>query len=114
LDRIMDSLAEQQRELLYRLTLPVGAFVFEVVAALAKVDPEVGRPREQMNKLLGAWVQRDAERRFIVSPLVKGVSSEGAPGGHSKGLLPLPGGVHCRRHDEHLSGAAGDQPFLRG
>jgi hypothetical protein len=76
LDRIMDGLAEQQRELLYRLTLPVGAFVFEVVAAMAKVNPEVDRPREQMNKLLGAWVQRDAERRFIISPLVKSVSSE--------------------------------------
>lgn len=85
LGRIMDGLAEQQRELLYRLTLPVGAFVFEVVAALAKVGPEVGRPREQMNKLLGAWVQRDAERRFIVSPLVKGVSSEALQEGTRKG-----------------------------
>ena len=76
LSRIMDSLANQQRELLYRLTLPVGAFVLDVVTALAQVSPAVDRPREQLNKLLGAWVQRDAERRFIVSPLVKGVGSE--------------------------------------
>lgn len=76
LNRIMDSLADEQRELLYRLTLPVGAFVLDVVTALAQVGPEVDRAREQLNKLLGAWVQRDAEQRFIVSPLVKGVGSE--------------------------------------
>jgi hypothetical protein len=29
-----------------------------------------------LNKLLGAWVQRDAERQFIVSPLVRRVGSE--------------------------------------
>lgn len=76
LSRIMDSLGTQQRELLYRLALPVGAFVLDVVTALAQVDPEVDRPREQLNKLLGAWVQRDTERRFIVSPLVKDVGRE--------------------------------------
>jgi hypothetical protein len=77
LDRIMGSLAAQQRELLYRLTLPIGAFAFEVAAALAQVAPIVDRPREQLNRLLGAWVQRDAERRFIVSQLVRQVGSEG-------------------------------------
>ncbi len=76
LDRIMRSLAAQQRDLLYRLALPVGAFMFDVVTALAQVTPPVDRPREQLNKLLGAWVQRDAERQFIVSPLVRRVSSE--------------------------------------
>jgi hypothetical protein len=85
LSRIMDSLADQQRELLYRLTLPVGAFVLDVVTALAQVTPAVDRPREQLNKLLGAWVQRDAERHFIVSPLVKGVSSEALPVDTQKG-----------------------------
>jgi hypothetical protein len=77
LDRIMNSLADQQRELLYRLTLPVGAFLFDVVTALAQVAPIIDRPREKMNRLLGAWVQRDAERQFIVSPLVRRVGSEG-------------------------------------
>lgn len=80
LNRIMSSLADQQRELLYRLTLPLGAFQFEVVGALAQVTPVVVRPREQLNKLLGAWVQRDAERRFIVSPLVRCVGSENLTG----------------------------------
>jgi hypothetical protein len=76
LHRIMSNLADQQRELLYRLTLSTNAFAFDVLEALAEVAPAVDRPREQLNRLLGAWVQRDGERSFIVSPLVRRIGSD--------------------------------------
>jgi hypothetical protein len=76
LHRILSSLADQQRELLYRLTLPAGAFPLDLVLALAQVTPVVDRPREQLNRLLGAWVQHDAEQKFIVSPLVRRIGGD--------------------------------------
>jgi len=58
------------------LTLPVGAFVFDVVTALARIDPEVDRPREKLNKLAGCV--GPARRRAALHrlALVKGVGSE--------------------------------------
>ena len=76
LDRIVTSLSAPPRELLYRLTLPTGAFMFDVVRAVSDVSPVIEQPREQLNRLLGAWVQRDAERQFVVSPLVRTIGSE--------------------------------------
>ena len=76
LHRIMSNLDDQQRELLYRLTLSANAFAFDVLEALAGVPPAVDRPREQLNRLLGAWVQRDGEQSFIVSPLVRRIGSD--------------------------------------
>lgn len=77
LDRIIHSLAVEQRELLYRLTLPTDSFGEDAVDAVSQVSPAIGRPREQLNQILGAWIQHDAERRFIVSPLVKRVGTQG-------------------------------------
>src|SRR5262249_36137378 len=71
IERLIRSLAEPPRELLYRLTLPIGSFERSDVMALAGVEPAVDRPRERLNDLLGTWVQRDTDRRFTVSPLVR-------------------------------------------
>lgn len=70
-DRLTRSLVDQSRELLYRLTLAIGSFDQADWIALAGVSPPVDRPRERLNDLLGAWVQRDTDTRFAVSPLTK-------------------------------------------
>ena len=62
---------DQPRQFLYRLTLPIGSFDQADVSALASVTPPIERPRERLNELLGAWVQRDTDTRFAVSPLAK-------------------------------------------
>lgn len=77
IERLTRTLSEPPRELLYRLTLPIGKFSHEEVAAVASVDPVIDRPRERLNQLLGAWVQRDTDTRYEVSPLVR-------PLGHSE------------------------------
>ena len=79
LGRVVASLAEAQRDLLYRLTIPLTAFRVNVVDALAAVAPELTRPRELLNGLLGAWVQRDDERRLIVSPVIRGIGQGNLP-----------------------------------
>ena len=69
--RLTRTLGGAPRELLYRLTLPIGSFEQAHVMALAGVEPPVDRPRERLNDLLGPWVQRDTDTRFAASPLVK-------------------------------------------
>lgn len=71
IDRLARTLGDPPRELLYRLTLPDGPFGDAEVAALARVSPPVERPRERLNELLGAWVQRDSGTRMTASPLVR-------------------------------------------
>jgi hypothetical protein len=73
--RLMRSLGDDQRELLYRLTLVIGGFNFEAVSLLAGVPCPVPRPRECLQELLGAWVQRDTDERLVVSPLVRAVGA---------------------------------------
>jgi hypothetical protein len=70
-ERLTRTLGDPPRELLYRLTLPLGGFTQADVSAVADVAPIVDRPRERLSQLLGAWVQRDTEIRFEVSPLVR-------------------------------------------
>ena len=71
IQRLVRTLGEQPRELLYRLTLPIGNFETSTVTLLAAVVPGVCRPQEQLSELLGSWVQRDTSTKLAVSPLVK-------------------------------------------
>lgn len=70
-ERLTRTLGDAPREFLYRLTLPLGSFDQADMIALANVVPSVDRPRERLNELLGAWVQRDTDTRYAVSPLAK-------------------------------------------
>jgi hypothetical protein len=79
-DRLIRTLGESPRQFLYRLSLPIGSFDQADMTALASVSPAVERPVERLNELLGAWIQRDTDTRFAVSPLVKPLGrSELAP-----------------------------------
>lgn len=71
IDRLVRTLGEPPKEFLYRLSLPIGSFDQLDMAAVAGVEPAVLRPGERLNELLGAWVQRDTETTYAVSPLVK-------------------------------------------
>jgi hypothetical protein len=71
IDRLTRTIDDSPRELLYRLTLPIGSFEHAHLAVLANVRPPIDRPRERLNELLGPWVQRDTDTEFAVSPLVK-------------------------------------------
>ncbi len=70
-NRLVKTVGEIPRELLYRLTLPIGRFRDIDLIVLSSVAPPIDRPRERFNELLGGWVQRDSESGFSVSPLTK-------------------------------------------
>jgi hypothetical protein len=65
----------QDRELLYRLSLIMGVFSMDDVQAIAVIDPVIERPRERLHNLMGLWIQRDANTRLLVSPLVSSIGS---------------------------------------
>jgi len=58
------------RDLLYRLSLIQRPFTLDDVRAVAEVAPVVSHPRERLDALVGAWVQRDALDRFVLSPVI--------------------------------------------
>ncbi|HET8587690.1 MAG TPA: hypothetical protein VFM74_07435 [Candidatus Limnocylindria bacterium] len=65
----------ESRDLLYRLTLVREAFTPEDAAALAAAAPDIPRPRKRLATLDGLWVQRDAQQRYVLSPLLHAVGS---------------------------------------
>lgn len=67
--RIAGSLTATQRELLCRLSLATKPVADAVAGDLAAVAPVVERAREVVAQLVGAWLQRDAVDKLIVSPL---------------------------------------------
>lgn len=70
--RLLETTEESDdRSLLYRLALILGSFGLDNVLSLAGVTPEVGQPRERLNRLIGLWVEPHAGQLMTVSPLVK-------------------------------------------
>jgi hypothetical protein len=70
--QVLDSVEDENaRELLYRLSLPIGSFSLNEVQALASVNPVLKRPGERLHALVGIWVQRDTKERLLISPLVE-------------------------------------------
>ena len=70
----------RSRELLYRLTLVIGAFSEEDAVALASVAPVLGRPRERLHEVIGPWIQLGGRSQLLLSPLVDTVGSDDLPG----------------------------------
>ena len=72
--RIGSSLDTAQRDFLYRLALSVTAIEDTVAVQLAEVPPSISKPQECLATLMGAWVQRPAERMVTVSPVARSVA----------------------------------------
>jgi len=75
-ERLLSELLPNTRELLYRLTLLVGYFDRELAIAVGEVDPSIERPGEELDVLLGPWVEILANDCFRVSPLVSGAGMQ--------------------------------------
>ncbi|MCC2695759.1 hypothetical protein [Nodularia sp. LEGE 04288] len=75
IDRLLSSIEDvETRELLYRITLVDNDFSLDDVQGLASIEPVIRHPREKLNVLSGLWIQRDANNRLLLSPLVKRLS----------------------------------------
>lgn len=70
---------EGSRNLLYRLSLTAEPFSDEDAQVIANVAPPVERAQERLGQLVGLWIQRDAEERLLISPLLKGLGETNVP-----------------------------------
>jgi hypothetical protein len=71
IERLLETVADSSaRELLYRLTLAPTTFQLQHAQVVAKVHPEISRPRETLTTVLGLWVQQRAQGAFALSPLL--------------------------------------------
>ena len=69
--QILDNIqSRESRMLLYRLGLSLEALSIEDVMEIAAVDPQVDMPLERLQDVMGLWVQREANGRLLVSPLI--------------------------------------------
>ncbi len=62
------------RQLLYRLRIAGGPFSGSDVRELASLPKPVDHPAERLMSLLGLWIQRDGQDRYLISPLVSRLS----------------------------------------
>jgi nucleoside phosphorylase/DNA polymerase III delta prime subunit len=69
--RLINELPPEARRLLCRLSLCLGTFDRELAFALAEVSPSIDLPGEQLQYLIGPWVEARGNDQYVVSPLVK-------------------------------------------
>ncbi len=62
---------EKACELLYRLTVPMGAVPWPLVKRLSEIDEPVPHPRQTILPLVGAWVRPEGDDSYRVSPLIR-------------------------------------------
>ena len=67
---LVNTLPEPTKHLLYRLSLVRGQFDRPLAIASGEVVPEIYLPGEQLDKLIGPWIDQVSRKEFRVSPLV--------------------------------------------
>lgn len=69
-------LSDSTRNLLYRLSFTVGQFKRSFALSIASISPEISRPGECMDQLVGPWIEAIGKDRYRISPLASGVGGE--------------------------------------
>jgi tetratricopeptide (TPR) repeat protein len=59
-----------ERELLFRMSLAIGDFSIEDIAAVARIRKSIPLPGEKVTRATGVWLQRINEGRYTRSPLI--------------------------------------------
>jgi hypothetical protein len=70
------ALPPDARTLLYRLSLILGHFDRALALAVGSLPPPISRPGEQLEELVGAWIEALGNGRYRVSPLVSNAGRE--------------------------------------
>lgn len=63
----------QTRDLLYRLNIIKTAITEKEIKVVAETNPEIERPFEKLNLIVGTWLQRNLDE-ILISPLLKRLS----------------------------------------
>lgn len=74
--QLVAAVPEEAKALLYRVSLVVGRFERNTVLALAELAPAIQSPGEQLDLLIGPWVEVYAQQLLCVSPLLANAGQE--------------------------------------
>jgi hypothetical protein len=74
--RLVAAVPEDAKSLLYRMSLFIGRFNRPLVLAVAGLAPAIGRPGEQLDSLIGPWVDQAAQDELRISPLLVNAGKE--------------------------------------
>ncbi len=67
---LVNTLPEPTKTLLYRLSLLYGQFDRHLALVTGEIDPQILLPGEQLDRLIGPWIDQVARKEFRVSPLI--------------------------------------------
>jgi hypothetical protein len=68
--RLIGSVPEASRALLYRLSLAIGRFDRRTALALSTLEPAIANPGEALDPLVGPWIDAAGKGEYRVSPLL--------------------------------------------
>jgi hypothetical protein len=74
--QLVAALPDDAKELLYRVSLTIGRFDRPIVLTLAELQPPIPAPGEQLDLLVGPWIEPYARQQYRVSPLVANAGEE--------------------------------------
>ncbi|PIT04479.1 hypothetical protein TSA1_29780 [Bradyrhizobium nitroreducens] len=74
--QLVTALPEAAKALLYRVSLTIGRFDRPIVLTLAELQPPIPAPGEQLDLLVGPWIEPYAQQQYRVSPLVANAGEE--------------------------------------
>lgn len=69
--RLAMELPTEQREMLYRLSLTSGRFTRALALTVGSLAPPLPRPGEQLDSLIGPWIETVGKNLFRLSPLAR-------------------------------------------
>lgn len=68
--RLLNSLPENTRRLLFRLSLLIGRFERSLAVKVAGLNPSVDFPGDRLDALVGPWIDLSAQGKLRTSPLL--------------------------------------------
>lgn len=74
--QLVAALPDDAKALLYRVSLMIGRFDRPIVLTLAELQPPIPTPGEQLDLLVGPWIEPYARQQYRVSPLVANAGEE--------------------------------------
>ena len=73
---LKSTLPEPTRDLLYRLSLTRGRFTRSLALAIGGLHPQISRPGECLDELIGPWIEGASSDLFRVSPLASNLGRD--------------------------------------
>lgn len=74
--QLVSAVPDAAKSLLYRVSIIIGRFDRGTVLSLANLKPSIDNPGEQLDLLIGPWVEQYSKEQLRVSPLLANAGGE--------------------------------------